>query len=136
MDAKVAKKLNELLIRMKDPLIIKVHPTTSEVIGGSTDERLAIRDEINAAYAAVYPFAVEAEIRAAAAQKRECLFVDARTFFQDGHDRKGAATMAASMIAKVLVDAPKLYNDAAEARYEAYRLACEQGVAVAPTCAS
>lgn len=136
MDAKVAKKLNELLIRMKDPLIIKVHLTTSEVIGGSTDERLAIRDEINAAFAAIYPLALEAEIRAAAAERRECSFVEVRKFFMDGNDRKGAAAIAASMIAQVVIDAPKRYNDAAETRYEAYRLACEQGVAVAPTCAS
>lgn len=136
MDAKVAKKLNELLNRINYPISIKVHATTSEVIGGSDDERKAVRDEINAAFAAIYPFAVEAEIRAAAAERRECSFAEARKFFMDGNDRKGAAAIAASMIAQILVDVLKLHNDAAEARYEAYRLACEQGVAVAPTCAS
>ena len=139
MTAQTAIHLNDLHRRANNPLVLQA--TTGpemNVTGGTTTERLNILTYVEAARIRVAPEAIETEIRRAATERRQ-----ADTYTGDdshslvywgqlnGHARHAGGIALALVIEDIRHEIDRL-NTAATARYEAYRLACEQGVAVPP----
>lgn len=142
MNRKTAERLNDLAARVERPLkLSKINasdPSESAVVGGTNDERVAVYALIEAERVRCAPAAIAAEIREAAATRRVAKTYtggadNSLIFWGRVNDNAASAggKCWAAVKPAIVAEIARLNADA-EARYEAYRAACEQGVAVPP----
>jgi len=133
MNAKTARHLNALLSATMQPLRIQSHDW---VLAGDGVHKL--RPWLDAEIARLTPAAIEMEIRRAAEERRAHV---AAPVIDDVNTTNIMYVLSSSQgVGKILRDLilPGLQveiarrNTSAIAQYEAYRLACAQGVAVPP----
>lgn len=141
MNHDTAMHLNALLARATKKLAIGLQGANCpgmEVSGGTTKERQHMDDYIEGLRVLIEPQAIEEEIQAAARERRradtytggpgESLIFWGQV---NGHNNGAGGVALRLAMPRILAEIQRL-NDKAEADYENYRLACEQGVAVPP----
>jgi len=132
MNRQVGKKLNELWAYTDKPLHLSITSYAVNLCGRRNGpENAEIVRIVDGIYAGVEAIAVEREIVAAATERREAHLV-VLDFWHSGAHRDGATKIALDLARPRIEEYLQSLNAEHAARYERYRLACEQGIAVAP----
>jgi dGTP triphosphohydrolase len=135
MNTKTAQHLNELLKQSK-PLLL-----TDKLIphGGTEETRLQLQERLQPIFKACMPEVIRQEIMEAAKEKRQAeTNAPEFTCFSWEHyrarDIPWKLTKRLWWICEDQIRATvKAINASSQCRYEGYRLACEQGVAIPPS---
>jgi hypothetical protein len=141
MNNRTAQHLNELLRRTSKPITLELEKAGDyglRLAGGSDAEISAIYAYIEACRVRVEPQATAEEIRNAAAQHRIADIYtgdteESLTYWGqvNNHHAHAGGIALRLCIDEIRAEITRL-NAAAAEQYEAYRIACEQGVAVPP----
>ena len=126
---KIGEKLNALLHGSTAVRLVVHHGYT--VLQGPYTAGLVA--EIEEAFRRALPQGNHLEVMAAARERRPAVVYTERRLFADGADRRGGAKYAEELADAEIEAIIARHNTMTSARYEAYRIACEQGLAVVPS---